>query len=66
MRHPGARDAKPPTPFGLAITILVVAGAVYAVLQFDPQASTLRSAESFEHRFGGSGMASPEIGERDD
>jgi len=36
MRHLGARDAKPPTLTGPAITILVVAGAVYAVLQFDP------------------------------
>jgi cytochrome b len=66
MRNRGDRDAKPPTLVGFAITILVVARAVYAVLQFDPQAFTLRSAESFEHRFGGSGMASPEIGERDD
>ena len=66
MRHPGARDAKPPTLFGLAITTVVVAGAVYAVLQFDPEAFTLRSAESFEHRFDASGSRSYGMGEHDD
>lgn len=66
IRHPGARDAKPPTLVGLAITIVVVAGAVYAVLQFDPDAFTLRSAESFEHRFDASGSADYRIGEHDD
>lgn len=54
IRHPGAQDAKRPTLLGLAITTLVVVGGVYAVLQFDPQAFTLRSAESFEHRSEGS------------
>lgn len=66
IRHPGARDAKQPTLVGLAITIVVVAGAVYTVLQFDPDAFTLRSAESFEHRFDASGSADYSIDEHDD
>jgi hypothetical protein len=28
----------------------VVAGAAYSILQYDPQAFTLRSADAFEHR----------------
>jgi cytochrome b len=49
-RHPGATDARPPTVAGIAVAILVLATTVYAVLRYDPQAFTLRSAEAFEHR----------------
>lgn len=65
-RHPGAHDAKSPTLIGLAFAIVAVAVAVYAVLQFDPDAFTLRSAESFEHRSEARGNASyEEIGEHE-
>ena len=48
-RHPGAEDARPPRAFGLVVAILVIAGTVYAILQYDPQAFTLRTTEAFEH-----------------
>lgn len=50
LRHPGAHDAKSPGFMGMVMAIVVVAAAVYGVLQFDPAAFTLRSAEAFEHR----------------
>lgn len=52
-RHPGARDARRPGWKGIVLTLLVVAGAVYAVRVYDPFAFTLRSAESYEHGDGG-------------
>lgn len=51
-RHPGAIDAKPPRLFGLVLVLVVIAGTTYAILRYDPQAFTLRTAESFEHRAG--------------
>ena len=51
-RHPTAGDATPPRLVGLLLAVLVLGGAVYAILRYDPQAFTLRSAESFEHRGG--------------
>ena len=51
-RHPGATGAKPPSALGIFVAALVLVVAVYAVLQYDPQAFTLRSADSFEHRAG--------------
>ena len=51
-RHPGAAGAKPPSILGIFVTAVVVAATVYLVLQYDPQAFTLRSADSFEHRAG--------------
>lgn len=51
-RHRAAKDAWAPGPIGVVITIIVVAVAVFGVLRYDPQAFTLRSAESFEHRAG--------------
>lgn len=52
-RHPGASDARPPSVFGWVIAVAVIAATAYAVLRYDPQAFTLRSAEAFEHRAGG-------------
>ena len=46
----GANDALPPTLFGLLTGLLVLAAAIYGALSYDPQAFTLRSSESFEHR----------------
>ncbi len=67
-RHPAARDAWTPGPIGIVITLLVVVAAVFAVLRYDPQAFTLRSAESFEHRADAAGASladSHENGDRD-
>ena len=67
LRHPGARDAKPPSLLGLVIAAVVLVGTTYTVLQFDPQAFTLRSAESFEHRSEGRAASyGEEIGEHED
>lgn len=49
-RHPGAADAEGPGSFAVIIALAVVAGTVFAILQYDPQAFTRRSAEAFEHR----------------
>lgn len=54
-RHPEASDAKKPGVLGVIVTAAVVAGSVYAILQYDAQAFTARSAESFEHRGASSG-----------
>lgn len=52
-RHPGASDARSPSAVAWIVAIAVIAAAAYAILRYDPQAFTLRSAESFEHRAGG-------------
>jgi cytochrome b len=49
-RHPGAASARPPSFLGIFVAALVLVATVYAILQYDPQAFTLRSADSFEHR----------------
>jgi cytochrome b len=49
-RHPGAADARRPGILGLLAALLVVAASLYGVLRYDPDAFTLRSSESFEHR----------------
>lgn len=49
-RHPGAVDARRPEPLALLAAAAVVAAAAYAVLQYDRDAFTPRSAESYEHR----------------
>jgi cytochrome b len=49
-RHAGATDARPPSVVGVILAVLVLAGTVYAVLRYDPEAFTLRSTEAFEHR----------------
>jgi cytochrome b len=68
-RHPGARDARPPTVIGLILALLAVLGAIYAVLAYDPFAFTPRSAESYEHRASAGSGATParpdEPGKRD-
>jgi hypothetical protein len=51
-RHPGATDARSPRFAALLLAILAIIGATYAILQYDPQAFTLRSADAFEHRAG--------------
>lgn len=48
--HAGARNAKRPSLVGLFLALLVLAGTIYGVLQYDPKAFTLRRAESFEQR----------------
>jgi len=50
IHHPGASSARPPTLIAWIIAVAVIAGTAWAILQYDPQAFTLRSAESFEHR----------------
>ena len=50
VRHAGANDARPPSAIGWLIGLLALAGTIYAITQYDPQAFTPRSAEAFEHR----------------
>lgn len=57
--HPGAADATRPGIVGLAVAALVVLGTVWLILQYDPQAFTLRSTESFEDRGYASGSLTP-------
>lgn len=54
-RHPGADDARRPGWLGTIVALLALAGSVYAVRSYDPQAFTLRSAESYEHGPAGEG-----------
>ena len=49
-RYPGAFDARRPSALSLLIALVVVLGTAYGILRYDPQAFTLRPAESFEHR----------------
>ena len=51
-RHPEAIGARPPSLLGIFVAALVLVATVYAILQYDPQAFTLRSADSFEQRAG--------------
>lgn len=51
-RHPGACDARQPGCLALLLSLLVVGASIYAIWRYDPQAFTLRTAESFEHRSG--------------
>ncbi|HEU4696172.1 MAG TPA: cytochrome b/b6 domain-containing protein, partial [Sphingomicrobium sp.] len=48
LRHPGARNARAPRAAALLFACAVVGATAYAVLQYDRQAFTLRSAESAE------------------
>jgi cytochrome b len=48
--HPGVGNARPPSLLALVAAALVLAGATYAILSFDPLALTPRRAEAFEHR----------------
>lgn len=60
-RHPGARDARRPTLIAFLVGLAVLAASIYGVLRYDPQAFTLRSSESFEHR--GDGAAPSTLAE---
>lgn len=48
-RHGGASDAKRAGLAGVLIAALAVAGTIYGILTYDPQAFSLRSAEAYEH-----------------
>jgi len=54
-RHPGVRDARAPGIFAILLGLLAIAGSAVAIRVYDPQAFTLRSTESFEHRTEGGG-----------
>ena len=49
-RHPGAVDAKSPSAMAWLVGAVVVGATSYLIVQYDPDAFALRSAESFEHR----------------
>lgn len=49
-RHPGAVDAKSPRAVAWLAATVVVGVTTYLIVQYDPDAFALRSAESFEHR----------------
>lgn len=49
-RHPRAVDARPPSILGFLVGTIAIVGTAYAILRYDPQAFTRRSAEAFEHR----------------
>jgi cytochrome b len=51
--HPDSRDAAAPSLFGLVLGAIVVLGTVFAILQYDPQAFTLRPSESLERAHSG-------------
>ena len=65
-RHPDASDARPPMPWALIAGAIVIAVTAYAILRYDPDAFTPRSAEAFEHRGEESGSTSPDHGGDDD
>ena len=56
-RHPDSVDARAPSAMAWTLGAVTVLAATYAILQYDPDAFTLRSAESFEHRADSSGNA---------
>jgi prolipoprotein diacylglyceryltransferase len=65
-RHHGAPDARGPSLIALALGAAVVGATAYFILQYDPEAFALRSAESFEHRSGGGETDADEYdGEKD-
>ena len=63
-RHPGAVDAKAPGVMAWILGAATVAATAYLIVQYDPDAFALRSAESFEHRADASGAAT--VGEYED
>lgn len=48
-RHPSLQDARAPGPVAYIVALVALAGGAWAVTRYDPQAFTLRSAESYEH-----------------
>jgi cytochrome b len=49
-RHPHATDAKSPGAVAWLVGAVVIGATSYLIVQYDPKAFALRSAESFEHR----------------
>lgn len=49
-RHPSEGDARAPAALAYLLAAVAMAGATWAVTRYDPQAFTLRSAESYEHQ----------------
>lgn len=64
-RHIGARDARAPRAAALMFAAIVVAVTVFAILRYDPQAFSLRPAESVERGGAGSQPVGDEAGDRD-
>lgn len=60
VRHPGASDARRAGSLAILLAVLVVVGTVYAITRYDPEAFTLRTAESFERRAAGGEAIQPE------
>lgn len=48
-RHPGTRDARPPTSKAYFLGALVVAGIIFAIIAYDDAAFQLRPIDSVEH-----------------
>lgn len=66
-RHPGAIDAKSPAAAAWLAAAIVVGATSYLIVQYDRDAFTLRSAESFEHRADlGEGAGAAEYEQTDD
>jgi cytochrome b len=57
-RHSGEADAKRPGVLSGLVAIVVLAATIYGILQYDPQAFTLRRAEAFEQRAGAADASS--------
>lgn len=49
-RHPAGGDARAPGPFAYLAGAVAIGAAAWGVANYDPQAFTLRSVESYEHR----------------
>lgn len=62
-RHPNAADARAPGAVAWALGAATVAATAYLIVQYDPAAFALRSAESFEHRADAGGEAATAGGE---
>lgn len=63
-RHPGAVDARAPGAMAWVLGAATVAATAYLIVQYDPDAFALRSAESFGHRADAAGAAT--VGEYED
>jgi len=60
-RHPAGLDARPPGAFAWLVGAVVIAAAAWAITRYDPEAFTLRSVESYEHRGEGAGERSGDV-----
>ncbi len=52
-RHPSAGNARAPGPLAFLVAAIAITAGASVVTRYDPQAFTLRSAESYEHRSDG-------------